>query len=214
MPTKHILAALCFVFACLPDRSAADTKGDGLYARWDHGLTLSLGAGAGATWLPGDTDAPRLSIAGEARLLFIDAAGPVVAGRWGRDSGQYVFVGVDVRPLFPALFFLFKSTWREFWDLFLQSLSVELGAAFMLDGHRSVGFAYGFGLGMPIVRPKKALRTVWLRVGGRHVNARPAFVNTPDGVNRSDWTLYGLLSFDFGLAKHLGSWEPPRYRSR
>lgn len=195
----------------VPSSAEAEGRGDGLYARWDRGATLSLGAGAGASWIE-NVDKVQASVVGEARLLFISAAGPVVAGRWGPSAGQYLFTGIDVRPLFPALFLLYAVTWREFWDLFLQSISVELGAAFLLDGERSVGFSYGFGLGLPLIRPKKALRTVWLRFGARHVNVEPSFLNTPSGLNRSEWTAYATLAFDFGVIKHLGNWEPPRHR--
>ena len=215
MAGKHLRAALlCLAVVCAPNRADADGRGDGLYARWDRGVTLSVGAGAGATWIESDDDSPKLSVVGAARLLFIDAAGPVIAGRWAPDDGQYLFLGVDIRPLFPALFFLYKASWREFWDLLLQSVSVELGAAFMMDGERSAGFSYGFSLGLPLSLPKKALRVMWLKIGARRVNLDPNFRNTSDAINLSEWTLYGLLAFDFGVVKHLGSWEPPRYRAR
>ena len=123
--------------------ASAQRQGDGLYNRWDRGLTLSFGAGPGATWLNGKAD-PNL--VGEARFLVADVAGVVLSGRWGPDSGQHLFLGVDLRPLFPALFFLYKQTWNEFADLLLQSIFLEIGPAFLLDGNRSTALGVGFGM--------------------------------------------------------------------
>ncbi|MEM8607240.1 MAG: hypothetical protein AAGF92_09045 [Myxococcota bacterium] len=190
---------------------SADRDGDGLYGRWDRGLTLALGAGPGITWVSGDRD---VSVVGEARLLVADVAGLAVAGRWGPDSGQYLFVGVDVRPLFPALFFLYKQTWNPFADLLLQSIYLEVGGAFLLDGDESAGLGVGFGLGIPVYRPKKTLRGLWFRIGARYIDAKATNRNTPDAGDRSEWTLFTTFVVRLGFKTNIGRWEPPRYRHR
>jgi len=191
--------------------ASAQRNGDGLYGRWDRGLTLALGAGPGATWISRKAD---ISIVGEARLLVADVAGFVLSGRWGPDSGQDLFLGVDLRPLFPALFFLYKQTWNEFADLLLQSIYVELGAAFLLDGHRSSGLGVGFGFGIPVYRPLTSLRGLWFRIGARHVNADPSYRNTQPNVDRSEWTLYLTFVVRLGFKANIAGWEPTRYRHR
>ena len=202
-------AALILSTFCAPSR--AQRTGDGLYGRWDRGLTLALGAGAGATWLDGNADP---NVVGEARFLVADAAGVALSGRWGPDSGQHLFVGVDLRPLFPALFFLYKQTWNEFADLLLQSIFFEIGPAFLLDGDRSVGLGVGFGFGLPLYRPLTTVRGLWLRIATRYVNADPAYRNTQPTADRTRWTLYATFVVRLGFHSKLSRWEPPRYRHR
>ncbi|MBW2543637.1 MAG: hypothetical protein JRF15_16265 [Deltaproteobacteria bacterium] len=202
-------AALILSTFCAPAR--AQRTGDGLYGRWDRGLTLALGAGAGATWLDGNADP---NVVGEARFLVADAAGVALSGRWGPDSGQHLFVGVDLRPLFPALFFLYKQTWNEFADLLLQSIFFEIGPAFLLDGDRSVGLGVGFGFGLPLYRPLTTVRGLWLRIATRYVNADPAYRNTQPTTDRTRWTLYATFVVRLGFHSKLSRWEPPRYRHR
>ena len=191
--------------------SSAQGRGDGLYGRWDRGLTLALGAGPGATWLDRNAD-PNL--VGEARFLVADTAGMVLSGRWGPDSGQHLFVGVDLRPLFPALFFLYKQTWNEFADLMLQSVFFEIGPAFALDGHRSTGLGVGFGFALPLYRPLTTLRGLWLRIAARYVNSDPSFRNTQATSDRTQWTLYTTFVVRLGFKSKLSRWEPDRYRRR
>ncbi len=199
------------VLSAFGARASAQREGDGLYGRWDRGLTLALGAGAGATWLNGRADP---NVIGEARFLVADTAGAVLAGRWGPDSGQHLFLGVDLRPLFPALFFLYKQTWNEFADLLLQSIFFEIGPAFLLDKNRSVGLGVGFGFAIPLYRPLTTLKGLWLRIATRYVNADPSYRNTQPTSDRTQWTLYGTLVVRLGFHSKLSRWEPPRYRSR
>ena len=189
--------------------ASAQRQGDGLYGRWDRGLTLSLGAGPGATWLNGKADP---NVVGEARFLVADAAGVVLSGRWGPDSGQHLFLGVDLRPLFPALFFLYKQTWNEFADLLLQSIFLEIGPAFLLDGNRSAALGVGFGFALPLYRPLTTVRGLWLRIATRYVNADPSYRNTQPTTDRTQWTLYATFVVRLGFKSKLSRWEPDRYR--
>lgn len=195
---------------CAP--ASAQRDGDGLYGRWDRGLTLALGAGGGATWLDASGDP---NVVGEARFLIADTAGLALSGRWGADSGQHLFLGVDLRPLFPALFFLYKQTWNEFADLLLQSIFFEIGPAFLLDGRGSVGLGVGFGFALPLYRPlAKTLRGFWLRIASRYVNADPSYRNIQQTTDRTQWTLYATFVVRLGFQSKLSRWEPPRYRDR
>ncbi len=206
-----VIAGWILVLSSFGAQASAQRQGDGLYGRWDRGLTLALGAGGGATWLDKTADP---SIVGEARFLVADAAGAVLSGRWGPGSGQHLFLGVDLRPLFPALFFLYKQTWNEFADLLLQSIFFEIGPAFLLDGERSVGLGVGFGFGLPLYRPLTTVRGLWLRIATRYVNADPSFRNTQPAVDRTRWTLYATFVLRLGFPSKLSRWEPPRYRHR
>jgi len=206
-----VIVGSIFLFSSFSAPASAQRQGDGLYGRWDRGLTLALGAGPGATWLDGKADA---NVVGEARFLVADVAGVVLSGRWGPDSGQHLFLGVDLRPLFPALFFLYKQTWNEFADLMLQSIFFEIGPAFLLDGEGSTGLGVGFGFGIPLYRPLTTVRGLWLRIAARHVNADPSYRNTqPDSVG-SQWTFYSTFVLRLGFRSKLSSWEPARERRR
>ncbi len=191
--------------------ASAQRQGDGLYGRWDRGLTLALGAGGGATWINRNADA---NVIGEARFLIADTAGLVLSGRWGRESGQHLFLGVDLRPLFPALFFLYKQTWNEFADLFLQSIFFEVGPAFLLDGEGSTGLGVGFGFALPLYRPLTTVRGLWMRIAARYVNSDPSYRNTALTLDRTQWTLYATFVLRLGFHSKLSRWEPPRYRHR
>lgn len=206
-----VIVGSILVLSTFGGSASAQRGGDGLYGRWDRGLVLAFGVGPGATWISREAD---ISIVGETRLLVADAAGFVLSGRWGPDSGHYLFLGVDLRPLFPALFFLYKQTWNEFADLMLQSVYVELGAAFALDGDQSSALGVGFGFGIPIYRPRKTLRGLWFRIGTRYISADPADRNTQPAVDRSEWTLYLTFVVRLGFKLNIGRWEPARYRHR
>jgi len=206
-----VIVGSMLVFSSFGASADAQRQGDGLYGRWDRGLTLALGAGPGATWRDQKADP---NVVGEIRFLVADVAGVVLSGRWGPDSGQDLFLGVDLRPLFPALFLLYKQTWNEFTDLMLQSIFVEIGPAFLLDGDGSTGLGVGFGFGIPLYRPLTTVRGLWLRIAARHVNADPSYRNTQLDSVRSQWTLYSTFVVRLGFKSKLSRWEPPKERDR
>lgn|GEM_PF-1256297 len=206
-----VIVGSILVLSSFGARASAQRRGDGLYGRWDRGLTLALGAGGGATWIDHEADP---NVLGEARFLVADVAGVVLSGRWGPSSGQHLFLGVDLRPLFPALFFLYKQTWNEFADLVLQSIFFEIGPSFLLDGDGSVGLGVGFGFAIPIYRPLTTVRGLWLRIAARHVNADPSYRNTELSSDPSQWTLYATFVVRLGFKSNLSRWEPPRERHR
>jgi hypothetical protein len=153
-------------------------------------------------------------VIGEVRFLIADVAGVALSGRWGPDSGQHLFLGVDIRPLFPALFFLYSQTWNEFTDLVLQSIFFEIGPAFLLDGNGSTGLGVGFGFGIPLYRPLTTVRGLWLRIATRYVNADPSFRQTQPISDHTQWTLYATFVVRLGFKSNFSRWEPPRYRHR
>lgn len=209
-------AALALI-ACLAPALAHADDGDGVYDRFDRDLTIATDVGGGLVL---DGVDPRPTLTADLRFRIIDAAGPAIGLRWGPagadGSGHgHVFVGVEIRPLFPALFLLDLSTGNEWVDLFVQSLGLEIGAAlFPFDGDFGVGLAVGLSLAIPLLLPSKTrgtFQSIALRLGARRVDATATFQGAPT-EDRSEWTVSAALSFAF--AAHLGSagWEPPRYR--
>ncbi len=201
--------ALAATLLCPPSAARAEGRGDGLYGRWDQDFTLEIGLGGGVTFADG---AEGASMMAELRLRIIDAAGPFLAGRWGPNAGESLVVGVELRPLFPALFLMDASTGRERLDLFLQSLGLEIGAAFFLDGSADAGLAIGVGLEVPLVLPSRWAQGVWLRLAARRVHAPRDYRNLDGASPRSEWTLYATLNLEWGVNIGAGAWEPPRHR--
>lgn len=206
-----VIVGVVLALSSLGASASAQRKGDGLYGRWNRGLTLALGAGGGATWLDREADP---NVIGEARFLIADVAGLALSGRWGPDSGQHLFLGVDLRPLFPALFFLYKQTWHAFTDLVLQSIFVEIGPAFLLDGEKSTALGVGFGFAIPLYRPLTTVKGLWLRIAARYVNADPSYRNTQPALDGTQWTLYATFVLRLGFKSNLSRWESPRSRRR
>ena len=192
--------------------SADAQRGDGVYHRWDRDFTLSVSAGAGVDRRAGETS---FSGVAEARLRVLDTAGPVIAGRFSSRSS--LFVGIELRPLFPALFLIDKPISIEFWDLLVQSISVELGVAYAFDPPRGFAFAYGFGLEIPLVLPSKwsregAAEGVWLRLSARRISSSRRRHGEELVGTEGEWSVMAQLAIKFGLHVGAAAWEPTRYR--
>ena len=202
------MALTCLLVA--PPASSSAQGGDGLYHRWDDDFSLMLGAGGGATHF---ADEWHATFNAEIHALFFNVGGPMIAGRWAKGAArEQLIVGVDVRPLFPALFFLYKPTWNEFWDLLIQSLSVELGAAFILGEDKDVAFALGLAFEIPIARVRGTSHRVALKLATRRIKGPARFLGVDR--NQSEWSVYGAMVWYLGMPIGAASWEPPRYRSR
>lgn len=209
-------------FACVAGVARADGGGDGVYRRWDHDAILTVGAGGGFAALDSGTHG---TTALALRLRFADAAGPVVAFRYGPAVGGQLFVGVEVRPLWPALFLIGAASMSEWLDLFVQSFSVELGVAVLPLGNPdpgevdSAGFGFGAGLGieLPLQLPSRTrghFHGLALRLAARRVWARPRFQGAPEEVDLSEWAGLATLVVRIGVGIGSSSWEPARYRPR
>src|SRR5690606_25198391 len=183
---------------------SARAEGDGLYGRWDEDLVVSLGGGGGVS-LGGDGAVPVGAAMTSVR--YLGAAGPLVAATLGPDGRRPLVAGAELRPLLPGLFLMNLSTTLPFVDLLLQSIAIELGAAFLLDGAQSVGFGFGLGIEVPLVYPDVFAQGVTLRLGGRRV-----FASADDqGVDASPtgrWSVLAQLVFSFGVGSGIVSLAP------
>ncbi|MDH5490709.1 MAG: hypothetical protein OEY14_01920 [Myxococcales bacterium] len=174
----------------------AEDPGDGVYGRLDADSTLAFGLGGGV-----ELERGTPAICAELRLRFLDAAGPLLGLRWEPAQGVSLLGGVELRPLWPALFLSDRAMGRERLELLLHSLGVELGASLALGGVAAWGWFWGVGAELPIVLPSSWARGLWLRLGARQLlGAHSGFTLT--------------LSLRVGLPLNLGfaAWEPPRYR--
>lgn len=208
---RPLLALLSLAMLSATATAHADApRGDGLYGRWDEDLVLSFGAGSGVA-VGENVDPARAQLVGSASMRFYGAAGPLVAGAWAPSAPQHVFVGVEVRPLFPGVFLLDMSTGRAFVDLFLQSLALELGAAFLVDGERSVGLAFGVAVEVPLVRPDVFGQGFWLRLGMRRIAASSRFQSV-EREAESHYVLQASLVISAGIDSGMQNAEPPRFR--
>jgi hypothetical protein len=126
---------------------------DGVYGRLDGSLALSASAGAELE-------------AGERRgALKLSAHYLWTAGVYARYSDAFgsedqrparvASLGVDVRPLFLPRFALDLERGPAFWDLALDSFSLNAGAYFAKPGGRDFGdergFETGLGFGLPLL---------------------------------------------------------------
>jgi len=104
---SRALAALA-ALALVSLAASARADDDGLYARLDGDLRLSLAVGAGAR-LPGSAaDAAPIGIV-EMRARYLDSAGVFVASDTD-DARWRLMAGVELRPLFLARFLLNRES--------------------------------------------------------------------------------------------------------
>lgn len=205
--TARFTAAL----ALLVSASVADAqRGDGAYERWDAFAIVEGAAGAVATRRD---EAWRVGPSVELRTRILDAAGPFVAFQWdGLGEGALV-AGVELRPLWPAIFLLDASIGREWFDLFLQSVSVELGAAWLPLGGDAPGlaFAWGLALDLPLWLPSRApqpLSGLGLRLQLRRVRVDDRALEAPEVSGL--WSFGAALRVSFGAGR---GWSGgPRWR--
>jgi hypothetical protein len=193
--------ALFVVLGLAYPAHAQDRDGDGAYERWDSYVTLELTAGAMASTRDGEW---RLGPAAELRTRVLDAAGPFVAFQWDALGEGTLVAGVELRPLWPALFLLDASIGHEWLDLFVQSISVELGAAFLPLGEADPGvaFAWGAAIDLPFVLPSRAsapLQGVGLRLQLRRVRVEERALEAPEASDV--WSIGATLRASFGAGR-------------
>jgi len=202
-------ALLCALLLGLTSASAqAQARGDGVYGRFDTDLSVQVDVGAGLIQSSG----AQMSFVAELRARVIDAAGLVVAVDAAPSGPDHVFVGLELRPLWPALFLMDASTGHERWDLLLQSLGIELGAGLTpLGDGLGVGLSWGVGVEVPLWLPDVIARGIWLRLGARRQAAHASAAGAPNTAE-SAWLAYAALAIRGGLDLGFAAWEPPRYR--
>ena len=151
------------------------------------------------------------SVVAELRARVIDAAGVVVAFDGAPAGPDHLFVGLELRPLWPALFLMDLSNGHERWDLLLESIGVEIGAGLTpLGDELGVGLSWGLGLEFPLVLPEDFARGVWLRMGARHQAVHRADPGAPNG-GESAWLAYAAIALRGGIDLGFSDWEPARY---
>jgi hypothetical protein len=194
---------------CLGASSArAEGTGDGVYERFDADLTLQFDVGVGI--LRSGESSP--SLVAELRARVVDAAGLVVAFDAAPAGEDHLFVGLEIRPLWPALFLMNLSSGHERWDLLLESIGIEIGAGLTpLGDGLGVGLSWGVGVELPLILPETFAQGVWLRLGARHQDVRPSSAGAPK-QGQDAWLAYVTLALRGGLDLGLSSWEPARYR--
>jgi hypothetical protein len=201
-------ATLLTAFILAHPATAGAQDGDGSYGRLEQDMMFSLGAGGGAV-LDGASDGALLF---ELRARYLDMVGVVVAPEWRIDVSGRLILAVELRPLWPIRFFLNGFSGNEWLDLFIESISVEVGAALLpLGDGIGAGLALGLGLDVPILVPSIFADGLMLHLGARHVRAGAADQAGPATGAISDWLFYAALTVKFGADLGLVGRELSRY---
>lgn len=206
---------LSFAIYAVGGLAPAALRADGVYGRFDGDLTASLEAGGGARVSAGEAQG---AVTAAFRLRYLDAVGPVLIGEWTPNDGARLVVGLELRPLFPALLFSGLSTGSEWLDLWIASFGVEMGMALDDDGgNLGLGLAVGVACELPLLLPSHSAASgfgpgVNLRLFARHRSAPSGAVAGPAAA-ASDWVLAAALVFRWSMHSGLVSLEPPRYRN-
>lgn len=193
------LAAAAVVTLLLPSTAFAADKGDGAYGRLDGDLTFVGGVGGGVVARDGTALASV-----DTRLRYLDAAGISFsyeeADAFGRTSKQgtlrRAFVaGIELRPLFPIRFLKARETGRGFFDLALDSLSLDVGTWWPVREATAVrrpGMYVGGAFELPLFARASGL---WLRFSTQVRWAAPRLEGDVDDSGR-------MIVFGLGLAWH------------
>lgn len=181
---------LALIAALSPRPTRAESLSDGLYRKWDSEVQLAALLGAGFA----DGSHRELGASGNFAVAarFLDAFGP----RFDlslHHEGLRLHGGLEIRPLGPAHFLQNLSTGRAHLDLFIRSPGFTLGSRLYPDAR----FYWQFGLGAPLLLPKKRLHGLDLRIEFRHLPKTRALRNT-DGLGEAVYELY--LLFDLAIA--------------
>lgn len=210
-----VLGAVCLAGVPSPLAAALEpgpaSPADGLYGRFDGDLVLSVGVSGGPVF---DRGFRGGLVELDLRARYLDAAGLVVAPAWFHDpafplreaiddGAGRLFVGLEVRPFFPARFLLDLWTGSRWTDLLIDSIGVELGVVvgpFGAPGTSDgVAFAWGAGVELPLLTSDQLAHGLRLRLAVRRVTSRSGDQAGPEGERHSDWTLLTGLVFR-GLA--------------
>lgn len=200
------LLALTAVIASAPRAFAQD--GDGVYGRFDSSTSVVI-AGGGAY----DFTNARVGAMVDARVRVAESFGLVATLHTEHPGRARVFTGLELRPLFPALFLQQLSTGRAFVDLLIQSFAVELGVDLTVDRPVPVSFTWGLAIEIPILSPERFAHGLGIRLGARHSRTfRDGRPNPGLAADDTAWTGYAMLSIGFDAGQAVANWEPPRHR--
>lgn len=167
-----LLSTLLLGLDVRPAQASEDSKRDDVAGGAAHGRLegdVSVAFGGGATF---GARAPRATIDG--RIRYIEVLG--LFGTYEDALGgaaepeRVVATGLEVRPLFLGRFLRGMGTGSAFFDLALDSIGLELGAAFVEPRGRTLGarpqLQAGLGFELPLFAKAQGL---WL---GAHGGAR------------------------------------------
>jgi hypothetical protein len=200
------IVALSVALLALPCGARAQ---DGAWGRLDGDLTLEAAVGGGATHEGEGWSGAALA---ELRMRYVDVAGLMVGGEVRPDGASRVLLMADVRPLFLARFLTNATFGDRYWDVWLDSIGVDLGLAVApLDGDVGAALAVGFGFDVPLVFFGEGYAGTSLRLFGRHVAALPSDRFGPNG-GLNDWVAGALLVFRGQASTGLPGWAPRRYQ--
>jgi hypothetical protein len=191
--------------------SLAEAQGaaDGAYGRLTSDVILEGSLGGGATF-EADTVSGAATL--ELRARYLDMAGLMVGAEWRPEGASRVLVMVDLRPVFLIRFLLNASFHDRYWDLFVDSIGLDLGVAVApLDDGAGGALAVGFGFDVPLVFFGDGVEGMGLRLFGRHVAALATDRLGPNAA-LNDWIAGASLVFRAGVTTGLPGWEPRRYR--
>lgn len=168
MRSPFLLAGV--IFALAP--AAAAQGADGAYGRLRGDLALSVEALGGAA----DTGAWSGAASFAVRARALDMVG-VALGYDRAAAGarfDHAFVAVDFRPAFFARLAFDLEHGPGWLDLFVDSIGLELGAAWLrpgAGGASGAGFVVGGGADLPVYIGD---RSAWsIRVATRYIAAKP-----------------------------------------
>ena len=186
-PPAACRLALC-VAAFLTSGAAS---ADGAYGRLNGDMTFVLGA-SGAVVRDSVLAGPEM------RLRYLDAAGASVVYEEAIVRGELrraFLAGVELRPLFPVRFLKAKQTGQGFFDLTLDSLSLDVGAWLPQRLGAAAG-RFGMYTGLAIELPIFASATgIWLRLTGQVRWAPQRLEGDDDPAGR-------MAAFGVGLSWH------------
>ncbi len=196
--------AAAAVVTLLSSTALAADEGDGSYGRLDGDLTFVGGLGAGVV-APTDTNTGGRALAsGDLRLRYLDAAGVSFtyeeADAFGRTSHggtlrRAFLAGIELRPLFPIRFLKAKQTGKSFFDLTLDSLSLDVGTWLPVreaTAVRRFGMYVGLAFELPLFARASGL---WLRLSSQLRWAPPRIEGDVDDTGRA-------VVFGVGVAWH------------
>lgn len=184
-----------------------------VHGRLDHDLVLTAALGGGVALNDRVHPDPTGSASLELRARLVDMAGLLLAQEWRPEGDSRLIVAADIRPLFLARWILGGSLHREFLDLMLDSIGLDLGVAIgPYDDDAGVAVAIGFGIDVPLYIAPHA-DGFFLRLGARHVTAGITDQAAPRG-GTSDWLVYAAFGGRFSVDAGIVSWEPARYEVR
>lgn len=187
---------------------SAKAQGDAVHGRLDGDLVLEAGLGGGVAVESGSVVGSGLL---DLRVRYLGMAGVMLGGELRPEGSSRTFVGIDLRPVWLARFLIGASLHDRYWDLFFDSIGLDLGVALTpLTDEVGAALMVGFGADVPILFFDEGGAGMSLRLFGRHVAALSTDRYGPtNGAN--DWVAGALLVIRGLASTGLPAWEPLRY---